>query len=105
MAKAIGAIITLFGVAFASEDASLPLSRTAFLVRVAANEKDLTKISNVVAWAEELHKETPEVDFWLSVDATQDHSEYTQQDWSKVPAAGNQLIRLTPSDKMNQFAE
>merc|ERR1719379_3032899 len=81
------------------------LSRTAFIVRVASNDKDVSKISNAVSWAEELRKQTPEVDFWLSVDATQDHSEYTPKDWSKVPAAGNQLIRLTPKDKLNQFVE
>merc|ERR1719379_2532587 len=81
------------------------LSRTAFIVRVASNDKDVSKISNAVSWAEELKKQTPEVDFWLSVDATQDHSEFNQQNWSKVPAAGNQVIRLAPKDSFNSFAQ
>jgi hypothetical protein len=86
-------------------DAGIPLSRTAFIVRMASNDKDLGKISNAVSWAEELQKQTPEVDFWLSVDATQDHSEFNQKNWSGVPAAGNQLIRLAPKDSFNSFAQ
>merc|ERR1719387_1611236 len=72
---------------------------------MASNEKDLAKISNAVSWAEELQKATPEVDFWLSVDATQDHSEFNAQNWSKVPAAGSQLIRLAPKDTFTSFAQ
>jgi len=89
-------------------DAGIPLSRTAFVVRMAANDKDLSKISNAVSWAEELQRQTPQVDFWLSVDTTQDHSEYNSQNWSAVPAAGNKLIRLAPKDqilKFHSFAE
>merc|ERR1719463_476412 len=89
----------------ALDNAGIPLSRTAFIVRMASNDKDLSKISNAVTWAEELHNQAPEVDFWLSVDATQDHSEFNQQNWSKVPAAGNQLIRLAPKDSFNSFAQ
>merc|ERR1719387_3396192 len=87
-------------------DSGNALARTAFIVRMASNDKDLSKISNAVAWAEELRSKAPEVDFWLSVDATQDHSEFNQQNWSKVPAAGNQLIRLAQKDsmKLQKFA-
>merc|ERR1719387_1637860 len=88
-----------------TEDAGPALSRTAFIVRMAANDKDVSKISNAVEWAKDLQQKSPEVDFWLSVDATQDHSEFTQGNWSQVPAAGNQLIRLAPTDKFNAFAQ
>jgi len=72
---------------------------------MASNDKDLSKISNAVSWASDLHEKTPEVDFWLSVDATQDHSEFNASDWSKVPAAGNKLITMAAKDKFHSFAQ
>jgi len=84
---------------------ALGAQRTAFVVRMAANDKDVSKIYNAVKWAEELRTNLPEVDFWLSIDSTQDHSEYTPEDWSKVPASGSKSLLMAPKDKFNSFVD